>query len=273
MAKAKREVEQKLKQVDVVLELLDARIPYSSRNPIIDEIVQKKERIVLLNKYDLADAIVTSRWADYFKQNGLLSIPIDSIKGTNIKKIPDLIKKILLPIHKNLQSKGVSPRSPRVMILGIPNVGKSSLINRLVNRNITKTGNKPGITTHQQWIKINRDLEILDTPGILWPKFEDQEVGIRLALTGAIKDELLNKDDLGIYLISFLQNKYPDLLNIRFPQIELKSDPATTISQIGTMRGILVTGGKVDFTKTCEMLVNEFRLGKLGKISLEEPLL
>src|SRR3954468_7762029 len=216
MAKARREVTEKLKLVDIIFELVDARIPYSSRNPMIDEIIQHKPRLVLLNKADMADKEVTREWIAYFANKGIKALAINSQAGEGMKNIVQASNEILKEKFDRLKARGVKPRAIRAMIVGIPNAGKSTLINRLAKKNIAKTGNTPGVTKAQQWIKVGKELELLDTPGILWPKFEDQEVGCKLAVTGAIKDTLLNLQDLVVFSIKFLSVHYPERLKERY---------------------------------------------------------
>jgi ribosome biogenesis GTPase A len=199
MAKAKREVQEKLKLIDIVFELLDARIPLSSRNPMIDEILANKPRIILLNKADMADEAVTKQWIAFFEQQGVRALAIDSQAGTGVKQIVAAAKDMLKDKFAKMAAKGIkNPRPMRALIVGIPNVGKSTLINRLAGKHIAKTGDKPGVTKAQQWIKVGKEMELLDTPGILWPKFEDEEVGLKLATTGAIKDAILNLQDVAV---------------------------------------------------------------------------
>lgn len=196
MTRARRQIQDKLKLIDVVIELLDARLPVSSRNPMIDEILLDKPRMILLNKADLADAKVTQEWIEYFKKEGITAFPVDASTGTNVKDIPVQAKLLLKEKIDRQLAKGINPRAVRGLIVGIPNVGKSTLINRLAGRSIALTGDRPGVTKGQQWIKVGKEMELLDTPGILWPKFEDQNVGYRLAVTGAIKEEILNAEDI-----------------------------------------------------------------------------
>src|SRR5690554_2257900 len=224
MAKARRQVTEKLKLVDIIFELVDARLPLSSRNPMIDEVIQQKPRIVLLNKADMADKSITKEWVEHFKKQGIVALSINSQTGSGIEGIVPSAKTILKEKFERLAAKGVKPRAIRAMIVGIPNVGKSTLINRLAKKNIAKTGNTPGVTKAQQWIKVGKELELLDTPGILWPKFEDQEVGLKLALTGAIKDTLLNLQDIAVFALRFLKAHYPEKLKKRFQLDELHED-------------------------------------------------
>ncbi|GHH96540.1 ribosome biogenesis GTPase YlqF [Neobacillus kokaensis] len=271
MAKARREVTEKLKLVDIIFELVDARIPYSSRNPMIDEIIQHKPRLVLLNKADMADREVTKEWMNFFAEKGIKSLAINSQAGEGMKTITTASQEILKDKFDRLKAKGVKPRAIRAMIVGIPNVGKSTLINRLAKKNIAKTGNTPGVTKSQQWIKVGKEMELLDTPGILWPKFEDQEVGMKLAITGAIKDTLLNLHDLTIYSLKYLERFYPERLKDRYKLTELPEDAVALFDHIGRLRGCLMGGGMVDYDKVAELVIREFRSEKFGPISLEKP--
>ncbi|TCS79208.1 Ras superfamily GTP-binding protein YlqF [Tepidibacillus fermentans] len=271
MAKARRQITEKLKLVDLVIELLDARIPLSSRNPMIDEIIGQKPRLILLNKSDLADAMITNEWVNFFKEQGIRALPISSTSGKGVKMIITAGEELVAKKREAMMRKGIKPRAIRAMILGIPNVGKSSLINRLAGRTIAKTGDKPGVTKGQQWIKVGKTIELLDTPGILWPKFEDQEVGLRLAATGAIKDEIIYFDDLAIFVIRYFKEFYPERLIERYQLTDLQEDPIEVIRQIGQKRGLLVSGGEIDFDRTSEMIIRELRSGKLGPFCLERP--
>lgn len=271
MAKAKKEIAEKLKMVDVVIELLDARIPIASRNPMIEEIISNKSRMILLNKVDLADPVVVKEWIEFFSRSGIKAIPISSTQG---KGINDMIKELELldsARRDKDRSKGINPRTVRAMILGIPNVGKSALINRLANKAVAKTADKPGVTKSQQWIKVGKTVELLDTPGILWPKFEDQKVGYRLAATGAIKDQLLHFDDIALFLVEYMKNNYSQLLKARYKFDTLPEDNIELIELIGKKRGCLVSGGNIDFDKASELLIRELRQGKIGNYCLERP--
>lgn len=271
MAKARREITEKLKLVDVVIELLDARIPISSRNPMIDEIVGQKPRLILLNKSDLADSRIIEQWTSYFNEKGFKTLPVSSTSGKGVGNITREAENLVAEKREALRKKGVNPRAVRAMILGIPNVGKSSLINRLANKGVAKTGDRPGVTKGQQWIKIGTSLELLDTPGILWPKFEDQDVGYRLAATGAIKDEILHFDDIALYVVNYFKLNYPERLKERFKIEEMPENSIEIIELIGKKRGFLVSGGVIDFDKASEMIVRELRAGKLGPFCLEKP--
>lgn len=272
MAKARRQILEKLKQVDIVIELLDARIPLSSRNPMMDEIVKDKPRVVLLNKSDLADPQVTRQWVEYFaSETQTVALPIDSVSGYQVNKIPDQAEKLVADKREALIRKGVNPRAVRALILGIPNVGKSSLINRLAKRSIAQTGDKPGVTKSQQWIKVGTQMELLDTPGILWPKFEDQQVGVKLAATGAIKDEILHYEEVAFQLIGYLHIHYASSLKDRYGLESLPDDRVGIMEEIGRRRGCIQGGGAVNLEKVSELLLREFRSGKIGKVSLERP--
>ncbi|TDF98247.1 ribosome biogenesis GTPase YlqF [Paenibacillus piri] len=277
MTRARRQIEAKLKLIDVVIELLDARIPLSSRNPMIDEILQNKPRLVLLNKNDLADPEVTAQWVAYFAGQGLQALPVDAANGNQMKEIMARCKQLMAAKFETQLRKGIKPRAVRALIVGIPNVGKSTLINRLAGRKIAATGDKPGVTKGQQWIKVGSEMELLDTPGILWPKFEDQEVGMRLAVTGAIKEELLYTADIALYAIRYLCAHYGTSLQERFGVEKLPEDPGDTeavievMEAIGRKRGALLSGGRVDLDKASLTILRELRAGKMGRISLEAP--
>ncbi|MBO0959133.1 ribosome biogenesis GTPase YlqF [Neobacillus sp. MM2021_6] len=273
MAKARREVTEKLKLVDIIFELVDARIPYSSRNPMIDEIIQHKPRLVLLNKADMADPSVTKEWISYFADKGIKALAINSQAGEGMKNIVQASHEILKEKFDRLKAKGVNPRAIRAMIVGIPNAGKSTLINRLAKKNIAKTGNTPGVTKAQQWIKVGKEMELLDTPGILWPKFEDQEVGMKLAITGAIKDTLLNLQDLTVYSLRFLERAYPERLKERYKLETLPDDEKVVemFDHIGELRGCLMGGGIVNYDKVSELVIREIRSEKFGRITFERP--
>jgi ribosome biogenesis GTPase A len=272
MAKARREVTEKLKLVDIIFELVDARIPYSSRNPMIDEIIQHKPRLVLLNKSDMADKQITREWVKYFASKGIKAIAINSQAGEGMKEIVQASHEILKEKFDRLRAKGVkNPRAIRAMIVGIPNAGKSTLINRLAKKNIARTGNTPGVTKAQQWIKVGKELELLDTPGILWPKFEDQEVGKKLAVTGAIKDTLLNLQDLVVFTLRFLEKRYPERLKDRYKLNSVPDEVVEMFDHIGVLRGCLRAGGEVDYDKVSELVIREVRSEKFGPITFERP--
>ncbi|MFN4213257.1 MULTISPECIES: ribosome biogenesis GTPase YlqF [unclassified Exiguobacterium] len=271
MAKARRQVTEKIKLIDVVIELVDARVPQSSRNPIVDEITAGKPRLIVLNKADMADPVVTDAWLKAFKRDDVEVVAVDSKHSKGLKQLMTGAEKLMKEKHDRMREKGRNPGPIRALIIGIPNVGKSTLINRLAGRNIAITGDRPGVTKRQQWIKMKGgEMELLDTPGILWPKFEDQLVGYRLAATGAIKDEILNLDDIALYTARELRTRYPEQLKDRFKLDELPEDAVELLEQIGKKRG-LISGGYVDFEKASELLLNELRHEKIGRISLETP--
>ena len=245
MAKARRQVTEKLNLIDIIFELVDARIPLSSRNPMIDEIIQHKPRLVLLNKADMADKSITREWIEYFHAQGVKALAINSQEGIGMKEIVSASQEILKEKFDRMKAKGiVKPRAIRAMIVGIPNVGKSTLINRLAKKNIARTGNTPGVTKAQQWIKVGKELELLDTPGILWPKFEDPEVGLKLALTGAIKDAILNLHDVAIYALRFLEVQYPQRLKERYHLEEFPEDIVAFFDQIGKTTRLFIGKGR-----------------------------
>ncbi|RST75470.1 ribosome biogenesis GTPase YlqF [Siminovitchia acidinfaciens] len=271
MAKARREVTEKLKLVDIVFELVDARLPVSSANPMLQEIIQQKPRLILLNKSDMADSEMTGQWIRRFSNEGNKALAINSQAGRGLNEIVRAAEDLLKEKRDRRKAKGLKPRAIRAMIIGIPNVGKSTLINRLAKKNIAKTGNTPGVTRGQQWIKVGKDLELLDTPGILWPKFEDQEIGYKLALTGAIKDSLLNMQDIAVFALRFLEAHYPEKLKKRFQLEELPEDMVDLFDHIGRLRGCLTSGAEVDYEKTAETVVMDVRTQKLGNITFDMP--
>lgn len=269
MAKARRQVTEKLKLVDIVFELVDARIPLSSRNPMIEEIIGQKPRLILINKSDMADPNKTKEWIKYFENKGVRAVAINSDKGSGLQQIQKETMNILSEKWERMRSRGIRPRAVRAMIVGIPNVGKSTLINRLAKKNIAQTGNRPGVTKSQQWIKAGKEMELLDTPGILWPKFEDPEVGYRLALTGAIKDNLLNLQDIALYACRFLETYYPDRLKQRYSMEEIPQDPAALFDHIGRKRGCLMAGGEIDYDKTADLIVRDVRNVQFGPLTFD----
>lgn len=269
MAKARREVQEKLKLVDIIFELIDARLPQSSRNPMIDEVIQQKPRLILLNKADLADEIETKKWIQYYENNGQVAVAINSLESKGVQKVTKAAKDILAEKFERMKAKGMKERAIRAMIVGIPNVGKSTLINRLAKKNIAKTGNTPGVTKAQQWIKVGKELELLDTPGILWPKFEDQEVGLKLALTGAIKDTIINMEDLAIYGLRFLSTNYPERMKERYGIDHLAENIVETFDHIGKQRNVLTQGGEIDYDAVSEIIVRDIRNQYLGKLTFD----
>lgn len=273
MTKARKIITENLKLVDAVIELLDARIPYSSANPMLQEIISGKPRVVALNKADLADPVITRKWVDYFTQQGIKAVSIDSMTGKGTKQLVQAVEDMARDKTEKLLSKGViKPRAARVMILGIPNVGKSSLINRLAGAVKAKAADKPGVTRAKQWIRIGKNLELLDTPGILWPKFEDMTVGLKLAFTGAINDEAIDRDQVVAVFLETMAKLYPERLRERYKLIdELPEQPMELLELVGRKRGCLVKGGAVDLDKAQRIVFTDFRSGKLGVVSLDVP--
>ncbi len=272
MAKARRQVTEKLKLIDIIFELVDARLPLSSRNPMIDEIIQHKPRLVLLNKADMADKQVTKEWIHYFQEKNITALAINSHTGTGMKEIVTAAQGILAEKFERYKARGAKPGAIRAMIVGIPNVGKSTLINRLAKKNIAKTGNTPGVTKAQQWIKVGKELELLDTPGILWPKFEDQEVGQKLALTGAIKDAVLNLEDVALFGINFLEEKYPARLKEWLKiEGEFPQDTVEKFDLIGEKKGLFMGNREIDYDKVTDLIIRDIRNEKFGPLSLERP--
>lgn len=271
MKKTRESIQKSLTMVDVVFELIDARIPTSSQNPIIDLIVGEKPRIIILNKSDLASSHGNKLWQEYFLEKGINSVCLDALSGKGIDRLLQISYEATDEKRKAYEKRGVINRPTRAMILGIPNVGKSTLINSLSGRKGAKTGNKPGVTKSNQWIKTKGNLELLDTPGILWPKFEDPDVGLNLAFTGAIKDEILDIETLALKLIEKLANYFPNLLNNRY-NVEIEGKPYLEImEEIGRKRGCIVKGGEIDYTKVSNIILDEFRKGIIGNITLEFP--
>ncbi|HEY4554206.1 MAG TPA: ribosome biogenesis GTPase YlqF [Bacillaceae bacterium] len=271
MAKARREVTEKLKLVDIVFELVDARIPSSSANPMIQDIIQQKPRLILMNKADMADRQLTQRWISQFEKAGLTALAINSQAGSGMQDIVRAAELLLKEKRERQISRGIKPRAIRAMIVGIPNVGKSTLINRLAKRNIAKTGNTPGVTRAQQWIKVGKEIELLDTPGILWPKFEDPETGYKLALTGAIKDTLLNMQDIAVYALRYLEENYRDRLLERYQMQDVPDDVVELFDRIGKLRGCILSGGQVDYDKTAEAVIRDVRMLKFGTLTFDLP--
>ena len=278
MAKTKKQILEDLRLVDVVVELLDARIPRSSQNPDIAELVKDKKRMVVLNKTDLADEKETKRWIDFFNNKNIPAIEVDSNQGKGVQVVIKKIEEMMADELRNQIQKGRIRKTIRVMIVGIPNVGKSSFINRISKRTTMAVGNRPGVTTRKQWIRIGNQIELLDTPGVLWPKFESEEVGLNLAYTGSIKDEVIDKEEIAYHLVKYLEKNYQRNLyekyKIRLDEIEnIKNDSQfhmELMHLIGKKRGALVSGGNVDETKVANIVLDDFRSGKIGRITLEK---
>lgn len=271
MKKTKESIQKNLKMVDVVFELIDSRIPYSSKNPVIDSIIGEKPKIVILNKSDLSSKEANEKWQRYFDDNMVKSVLLDSVSGKGVNKLLELSHEVTNKKRLSYEKRGVINRPTRAMILGVPNVGKSTLINTLSGRKGAKTGNIPGITKVNQWIKIRGKLELLDTPGILWPKFEDKKVGINLAFTGAIKDEILDTETLALKLVERLVLYFPNLFKIRY-NVKIEGQSYLDIMEdIARKRGCIIKGGEINYTKVSNILLDEFRKGKIGNITLEFP--
>lgn len=276
MAKTRRLIQEHLKLVDVVIEIVDARIPLSSRNPLLDELVKNKPRLIVLNKADLADDSLTNGWINKFNQiSQFKAIKYNSTiaKGQNLNVIKEALISLTEAKRKQRLAKGIKSFTIRTMIVGIPNVGKSTFINALVGKGVAKTGNKPGVTRGNQWIRLDKDIDLLDTPGILWPKFEDPEVGFRLAVSGAINDDVFDFGEAALKLITYLIEYYPEIFMRRYKLEEdlLKEEPLAILEKIAVKRGAIVRGKGIDYTRISAIIIHDFRDGKLGKITLERP--
>lgn len=275
MAKTRRLIKESLPMVDAVTELLDARIPYSSRNPELDELTQKKPRIVLLNKCDMADDNITRQWVEYFRSKGQHALPVDCRTGKGLNKYGELVREVLKDTIQKNEDRGMPGKALRMMVVGIPNTGKSSFINRMAGKNRAKVADKPGVTRQNQWFAIGSGIELLDTPGVLWPKFDDPKVGDRLAFIGSVKNEVLDSETMAVRLIEVLVDGYEDKLTGRY---KLKNIPDVhsvmpweILEEIGRERGMLIKGGEVNTERASVMLLEEYRSGKMGKISFERP--
>lgn len=269
MTKAKRMMQENIRLIDLVIELVDARVPLSSRNPDIDELGKGKSRLILLNKADLADEKRTKAWFSYFKEKGFFVLAINARTKESMKAIQNIVTEACREKIERDRKRGIINRPVRAMVVGIPNVGKSTFINSFAGKACTKTGNKPGVTKGKQWIRLNKGLELLDTPGILWPKFEDQQVGLKLAMIGSMNDEILNTEELAVSLITYLQEEYPGLLEKRYQIIS--EEPLKILEEIGEKRKCFLKGEQLDYRKTSNLIIDDFRGGRLGKITLEFP--
>lgn len=270
MTKARRQMQEDIKLVDLMIELVDARVPFSSRNPDIDVMGQHKSRIILLNKADLADEKYNEAWQQYFTEKGMYAVRMDSRNRTGMKKVQSVIQKACQEKIEKNRKRGILNRPVRAMVVGIPNVGKSTFINSFAGKACAKTGNRPGVTKGRQWIRLNKNVELLDTPGILWPKFEDQAVGMHLALIGSMNDELLNQEELSLELIQALVQNYPGVLAERYA-VDEASGPVAVLGQIADNRRCLKKGGEYDTVKAARILLEDFRSGRLGRITIEFP--
>lgn len=271
MTKAKRQMQEDIKLIDLVIELVDARIPLSSRNPDIDELGKNKARLILLNKSDLSDERQNDAWAAYFRNKGFYVVKLDARSRKSMKEIQNVIMEACKEKIERDRRRGIKNRPVRAMVVGIPNVGKSTFINTFAGKACAKTGNKPGVTKGKQWIRLNKDVELLDTPGILWPKFDDQSVGLRLALIGSIKDEILNIDELSLELIQYLTANYPGMLTERYQVSEEREKPVEILEEIAGNRNCIRKGNEVDYGKAAALVIDEFRSGRIGRITLEFP--
>ena len=270
MTKAKRQMQEDIKLIDLVIELVDARIPLSSRNPDIDELGKHKSRLIIMNKSDLSDETLNMAWAAYFKKLGYFVVQLDSRSKAGMKTVTNVVMDACKEKIERDLKRGIKNRPVRAMVVGIPNVGKSTFINSYAGKACAKTGNKPGVTKGKQWIRLNKNVELLDTPGILWPKFEDQVVGLRLALIGSMNDEILNKDELALELIKILTKSYPGVLNERY-EVDESVELTQILIQIAQNRKCISKGNEPDYSKAAALLIEEFRSGKLGRITLEQP--
>lgn len=278
MAKTRKEIIENLKLVDVVIELLDARIPVSSRNPEISKIIQGKKTIIALNKSDLADEKETNKWIQKWKKENIIAIPVNSNSGDGINKILSATQEIMKDELEKQAQRGRVGKVIRIMIVGIPNVGKSSFINRISKRTSAEVGNKPGVTKQKQWIRVNEKIELLDTPGVLWPKFESEEIGLCLAYTGSIKEEILEKVEIAYYLLKTLKQNYLENIKQRYKindeeikdTEESQNEIYSLMELIAKKRGALISGGNIDEEKVSSIILDDFRTGKLGKITLEK---
>src|SRR5699024_10920857 len=267
MKKTKEEIEKNLKLVDIVLEIIDARIPESSRNPMLDDIIKDKPRMIIMNKSDLADLKENQRWINKFKNEGILAIPMNSKERINVGKIYDMAKEVLTDKFKKHAEKDIDNPLIRMMIVGVPNSGKSTFIDNVAQRKGARVGNRPGVTQTKQWIKTNSNLQLLDTPGVLWPKFDDR-IGLHLSYTNAIKDEIVNIEDLTLYFLKEIAKSYPDNLNERYG-VDPSMEAIDIYEAIAKRRGAIIAGGDFDYTRTATIILNDFRTGKLGRITLE----
>ena len=269
MAKTRRKIAEQLKLIDAVAEIVDARIPISSRNPDLKEIIGDKPHLILLNKCDMADEIATKNWIEYYKSQGIFAIPVDCKNGKGISAFKDTVKTVLADKLEQYRAKGMVGKPLRVMIVGIPNVGKSSFINRIAGGARAKVENRPGVTRGNQWCSVDKELELLDTPGVLWPKFDDNTVGEHLAFTGAVTDRIIDTELLAMRLLEILVPMYPNLLKDRYKISEFFDDAYENLCLLGKKRGMMIRGGETDTERAANMLLEEFRSCKIGKITLE----
>ncbi|MGO5064539.1 ribosome biogenesis GTPase YlqF [Clostridium sporogenes] len=271
MAKTRRQIKESLKMVDAIIEIRDARIVSSSKNPDIEDICGNKPRIILLNKKDLAEDKVTKKWINSLSEDNIKVLAVNSVTGEGLNKIKPTLNELLKEKHERMKNKGLVKIVDRAMVVGIPNVGKSSFINKMAKNSIAKVGDRPGVTKSKQWIKTKIDIELMDTPGVLWPKLDSEMVQLNLAFTGAIKDEIMDIETLALRLVEKIQDKYPERLMKRYKLESLEENPLDNLDNIGRKRGALISKGEIDYNRISVILLDEFRGGKLGAISLEDP--
>ena len=271
MAKTKKQIIEDLKLIDIVVEILDARMPLASVNPDIQNYIKDKKKIIILNKSDLADENITNEWIKYYKSKGINAIAIEANNGKGIPKVIDCIKNEYKSIQEKYIKKGRIGKAIRIMVLGIPNVGKSTFINKLAKRNTAKVGNKPGVTKQKQWIKIDNNIELMDTPGMLWPRLDDQELAMHLAFVGTIGENSIDNEEIAYYLIEYLKNTYPNKLKERYNVELAEKETMDIINEIAKKRGAIISGGNINMQKVSDIILNEFRSGKLGRITIELP--
>lgn len=273
MTKAKRMMQENIQLIDLIIELVDARIPASSRNPDIDHLGKNKSRLVLLNKSDLADPMGNEQWLSYFQEQGYRAVAVNSKKGNGMKEIQNAVMEACKEKIERDRKRGILNRPVRAMVVGIPNVGKSTFINSFAGKACAKTGNKPGVTKGKQWIRLNKNVELLDTPGILWPKFEDQKIGQNLAFIGSMNDEILNMEELALDYINFMEAHYPDMLSTKY-DLELSGEKSniSVLTAFAKRRGCIKKGNELDLEKASQLLMDDFRNGRIGRITLETPI-
>ena len=271
MAKTKKQIIEDLKLIDIVIEILDARAPLASQNPDIEEIIKDKSKIIVLNKADLADNNITKKWVEFYENKGIKAIAVESNNSKGIKDVIDSIKLEYKTIKEKYSKKGRIGKAIRVMVVGIPNVGKSTFINSIAKRNTAKVGNKPGVTKQKQWIKITNEIELMDTPGMLWPKLDDKDLAMHLAFVGTIGDNAIDKEEIAYYLLEYLIKNYPERIKERF-NIELEEkETMEVLESIARKRGAIISGGNINMQKISDIILNEFQNGKLGRITIELP--